>query len=79
MTTKEILYEIDEPVPFPGSVSEKNANFDTHKFAFDGDDARCERCDSKVWHKAAYYRCGEDPPRQIHVFYADGSEDVFPA
>lgn len=79
MTTKEILYEIDEPVPHPGNASERAANFDTHTFRYDEGDVRCDRCDSKVWHQAAYYRCGEDPPRQITTYYTDGTQKSVPA
>ncbi len=53
------------PVPFSGTDAEARDNFNTHYFAFDGDDARCVKCDSKDWHAAASYPCGEEPPREF--------------
>jgi 3',5'-cyclic AMP phosphodiesterase CpdA len=79
MVTKEIIWQVDEPVPYPGNTAEKTANFATHDFARDDDDVRCSRCDSKVWHQAANYPCGQEPPRQITTYYKDGTETSVPA
>jgi len=49
------------PVPFPGTEVEKIINYRTHYFG--GEDGRCFDCDSKPWHVAADYPCGEEPPR----------------
>jgi len=69
---------IDEPVPFAGTPEEAKANFATHHFGYDGEDydARCISCDSKVWHKSANYPCGTEVPRQVRVFFTDGTEVV---
>lgn len=53
------------PIPFNGTKTEVRENFDTHHFAFDGDTGRCMKCDSKDWHAAASYPCGEEPPREL--------------
>jgi len=81
MTTNVIkAYDgaINEPVPFVGTPEEAESNFATHSFGYDGDDydARCISCDSKVWHKSANYPCGEDVPRQVRVFFTDGTETI---
>lgn len=68
---------IDEPVPFAGTPEEVKANFATHHFGYDSDDhsdARCGLCDTKVWHQSASYPCGTDVPRQVRVFFTDGTE-----
>ncbi len=56
---------VDRPVQFPGTREEARANNDTHAWMFDGDVMVCMDCDSKSWHAAASYPCGEDPPREI--------------
>ena len=55
-------YTMTVPVPFSGTQEEKDANYGTHYFG--GIDSRCFMCDSKPWHKAADYPCGESVPRQ---------------
>jgi hypothetical protein len=55
---------INEPIPFKGTEEQKEANFRTHYFGMGADlDSRCHYCDCKPWHKAAFYPCGEEPPR----------------
>ena len=56
---------IDRPVEFPGTDEEARANNTTHAWMFDGDVMVCMDCDSKSWHVAASYPCGEEPPREI--------------
>jgi hypothetical protein len=55
------------PVPFSnfGTGQQACENFDSHNFSWDGSDVRCSRCDSKDWHEAANYPCGEEPPREF--------------
>ena len=67
---------IDEPVPFEGTDEESYANFLTHSFIGDDDGARCAMCDCKVWHKAASYRCGDTPPRQLRERHEDGTVTI---
>jgi hypothetical protein len=79
MVHTEPKYEgaIDEPVPFAGTPEEAKANFATHHFGYysdDHSDARCGLCDTKVWHQSASYPCGTDVPRQVRVFFTDGTE-----
>ena len=80
MAHTETKYEgaINEPVPFAGTPEQAEANFDTHQFCPDGEDydARCISCDSKVWHKSAHYPCGTEVPRQVRVFFTDGTEVI---
>ena len=47
------------PQRFQGTEEQKTANFKTHNWTFE--DGRCSECDSKMWHKAAEYPCGEEP------------------
>lgn len=46
------------PKPFQGTKEQKELNFRTHRWVFED---RCFECDSKLWHKAAEYPCGEEP------------------
>jgi hypothetical protein len=56
---------INAPIPFQGSRQEAEANFMTHDFiTFDGVEYRCGKCDCKTWHEAAFYDCGNEPPRK---------------
>lgn len=76
-TEREYQGAIDEPVPFAGTPEEARVNFATHHFGYDGDDysdARCGLCDTKVWHQSASYPCGTYVPRQVRVFFTDGTE-----
>lgn len=47
------------PKQFTGTEQQKELNFRTHNWAFE--DGRCWNCDSKMWHKAAEYPCGQEP------------------
>ena len=58
----------DRPIPFEGTDEEAAENFASHEF-FPCEE-RCQRCDSKTWHAAAHYPCGDEPPR-IVVEYED--------
>lgn len=61
---------MNEPIAFNGTDEEKKVNFKTHNFwADDGIEYRCCDCDCKPWHKAAYYPCGTNPPRETKVYY----------
>jgi len=53
------------PIPFDGSPEEAKYNFNTHQWqTFDPSEPPvCGACDSKMWHVAADYPCGEEPPR----------------
>jgi hypothetical protein len=48
------------PQTFQGTEQQKEANYFSHHF--NPEDGRCIRCDSKMWHKAAEYPCGQEPP-----------------
>lgn len=76
MTTKEIHWQIDEPIPFQGTPEEARANFETHLFG--GSEGRCYRCDAKTWHKAAEYQCGDEPPRRLTTYFTDGTVEYQP-
>lgn len=52
------------PIQFNGSAQEKKANFQTHDWQTMDDETVCWSCDSKPWHAAAYYPCGQEPPRE---------------
>jgi hypothetical protein len=56
---------IDRPIPFSGTPEQARLNFLTHDWFYDGDIEVCMNCDSKSWHKAASYPCGQNPPREI--------------
>ena len=58
----------DRPIPFNGTDTEATANFKSHMFF--ACEERCYACDAKTSHVAAYYPCGEEPPR-IVVEYED--------
>lgn len=74
----EIIRIIDEPVPFAGDEIQRGINYNSHNFvSWDPEDCpRCMNCDSKPWHKAAYYPCGVSVPRQERKVLADGSEII---
>jgi len=56
---------INAPIPFQGSRQEAEANFKTHDFyQVDMFEYRCGKCDCKPWHEAAFYECGNEPPRK---------------
>lgn len=55
---------INAPIPFQGTPEQAKENFATHEwFTWDGCEYRCGNCDSKPWHEAALYECGQEPPR----------------
>lgn len=51
------------PQPFDGTPEERMANVQTHHWVADGDEIVCLDCDAKIWHVAASYPCGTEPPR----------------
>lgn len=55
---------INEPVPFPGTADEAEANRATHRWDWCDPDTRCWDCDSRPSHQAANYPCGADVPRR---------------
>jgi hypothetical protein len=55
---------INRPIPFSGSEAEKRANYASHMFITWDEETHCSNCDCKPWHKAAYYPCGTNPPRE---------------
>lgn len=55
--------DINRPIPFAGTEEERQANRLTHRWTH-YDEARCDACDSKMWHTAADYPCGQEPPRE---------------
>lgn len=58
------MYTINEPVPFSGSAEQAIENYNSHVWCMlDEYECRCMACDSKPWHKAAFYPCGVEPPR----------------
>lgn len=57
--------KVDAPVPFSGTDVMKKENFNTHIWQqVDECEVRCFHCDSKPWHAAAFYPCGQEPPRE---------------
>lgn len=68
----------NRPVKFPGTPEQAKANYHTHLWGtIDGDNFFCVRCESKPWHAAASYPCGEEPERETVTFtptYVDGCE-----
>ncbi len=51
------------PQPFIGDEEERLANHQSHRWgSYDGQ-IQCAYCDVKMWHEAANYRCGVEPPR----------------
>ena len=53
------------PIPFTGTPAEAAANYQSHAWVSDGDETPvCMSCDSKMWHAAALYPCGIEPPRR---------------
>lgn len=55
---------VNRPVAFPGTREQADRNHATHDWCTWDDDTRCVNCDSKPWHVAADYPCGEEPPRE---------------
>ena len=48
----------------PRSDMEIRAARLTHQWGtLDGEDYRCWKCDSKMWHRAADWPCGQEPPQ----------------
>lgn len=62
---------IDRPVDFSGTPDEAQANRRTHDWRVCDDEVRCARCDSKSWHVAANYPCGDEPPRELITYPED--------
>jgi hypothetical protein len=59
---------LNVPKTFPGNRREALRNLATHCWPvvpLDGDaiSTRCERCNAKFVHRAAYFPCGQSPPR----------------
>ena len=65
----ELLSSVNEPVPFGGTHEEADENYNTHQWYEEFGDIVCAHCGSKQWHKAAFYRCGVEPPRRISDTY----------
>lgn len=68
---------INRPIQFQGTPERATANYLSHYW--DHESGRCDRCDSKPWHAAAHYPCGEEPPREtITVSGEPTMADLFP-
>ena len=54
----------DQPVPNRALPDRIRQNRLTHQWGtLDGTDYACYVCDCKMWHEAANYPCGQEPPR----------------
>ena len=71
-----MTHTINVPKPFPFDTLENQMqamfNYRTHSFAYTDDEARCTECDCRTTHKAAFYPCGEEPPRMLRTIGDDG-------
>lgn len=74
----EVIYTIEEPIPFAGDEIQRAANWASHHFAsWDPEDCpRCISCDVKPWYVSADYFCGAEIPRRERSVCADGSEII---
>lgn len=71
-----IQITINEPIPFPGTREELDANFASHSWdSFDGMDGHCFNCDCKPWHIMAQYPCGTIPPRHYVTYNVEAPND----
>jgi len=62
------------PKPFDGTDEQARANFSSHHWIEWAEfEVACMECDSKPWHKAAYYPCGTHVPRQIFEYDKEGA------
>lgn len=64
-TTERTLPMLDRPVDFSGTAEEARENRRSHLWRAYDDEVVCTRCDTAIWHVAADYRCGDDPPREL--------------
>ena len=65
---ESVLRGINRPMRFSGNRRETLANLASHEWPdvhLQGDviGTRCNRCQAKFVHAAAYYPCGQTPPR----------------
>lgn len=66
-----------EPVPYEGFPSDKEANWNSHKFVPYGyDESLCDRCGATTYGRSAYYPCGAEVPYQVRVFHEDGTQEI---
>ena len=78
MVTDE-TYVTNRPLAWQGTDDERDANYASHRFAYDGDpadgDARCTRCDCRQWGTIAGWPCDAPVPREVFTFVrnADGT------
>jgi hypothetical protein len=74
----KVIQLINEPVPFAGTQEEADANYATHAWWDDPQDWEryCDNCGSKGWHKAAFYPCGQEPPRRDVVVWVDAQGET---
>jgi hypothetical protein len=71
--TVPVHHRVNMPKPFDGSDAEARGNFKSHQWIqVDEDEVVCFGCDSKHWHKAAFYPCGTRVPRLIFEFDKEG-------
>lgn len=56
---------INQPLPFPGSDSEGEANYDSHRWVSEGGDVCCIDCDVKPHHTSADWPCRINIPRTV--------------
>ena len=77
LTSMESTYLTVEPVPYEGTTSDKEANWNSHNFVLYGyDEVLCGRCDASTYGQAAFYPCGSDIPYQARLFFEDGREEI---
>lgn len=58
---------LNRPVAFPGTPAEAVANYQTHQWYDYEGGTECDGCCAKIWHVAASYPCGTEPPREVVV------------
>jgi len=67
-----MTHTINVPKPHPFATPDDQLkaieNYQSHHFAYSDDEARCTECDCRTTHKAAFYPCGQEPPRILRTF-----------
>ena len=55
---------LNRPVEFKGTPQERSENYESHRWVNGGDCTVCIECDTKGWHRSAYWPCGDEAPRE---------------